>query len=157
MVAETNEKTTEVFEAMTGGMTSAIEAGRKAQKSFFKTVGDAYKGGQPRPFFPGAAGNATERFMPVVTKNLETATETFGASFRNALDVFNAGCEAASKLDDGNAYDRSRKVWDAAFGAAKANMELVGKAATTTFDRWTGLCRSMTSETSGKASSKSAK
>ncbi len=157
MVAETKEKMTEVFECWTDNVRATFDAGRRSHESVFKAVGDLCK---CQPEFDGLFARterAAKEFMPLVGKNLQVVTECVDTTFRAGMDVCKAACDSTSRSEAPDFYNKSRQVWDAAFGAARTHVEAIGKASGRTMENFTEFFRTACGESTSRTAPKPAK
>ena len=150
MVAETQENMNKVFDCMNDGFRAAMDAGKRAQESWFKILGE-----KNVPTFDFAnVVDRTDRFakdfFPFMNKTMETITQSCDHSFRSGLDVVRTACDKPA--EDGDFYANTRRFWDAAFDATRSNFETFSKASTKTADNFSAFCNAMCScpEASGK-------
>ena len=123
MVAESKETFTRMFESMNEGFRAAWDAGRRTQETFFKSATESAKFTTGfEPFFACSERFARE-FVPFVGRTVETVAQTFDNGIRANVDVFKAACECAVKPEEGDFYKKSRRVFDAAFDAARTNFD----------------------------------
>jgi len=127
MVAETRENMTKMVDSLNEGFRSAFDAGQRTQEACFKTMREGWK----RPAEFDRFFNRGERIMkewgPFVGKTMDAVAQTCDANFKAGLDVFQAGCEATTKSEDGDVYRTTRQLWDAAFDAARTNFDTLAK------------------------------
>lgn len=143
MVAETKESMTKVFDCMSEGVRTVFDASRRTQDAWFKAMGEMWKR-------PGDADGLSARgeriyreFVPFVGKNLEMAAQCCDAGIRTGVDVFKVACDAAVKPSDTDAYDATRQVWDATFGAVRTNFDTFGKVGARTMENCSAFCDSI--------------
>ena len=143
MVAETRETMTKWFDSVNDGFRSAFDAGRRMQETFFKTVTDTARTTPAFETVFSAGDKVAREFGPFFGKNVETAAQTFDVGFRSNMDMFRAACDATMKPEEGDVYKRTRKLWDTAFDAFRANMDQLGKTGTRTIENCTAFCQAI--------------
>jgi hypothetical protein len=133
------------FEAVSDGFKTVMEASRFAQDSMFKAAGE---------WFPEAGENAamgevrdrTERlaqaWQPTMKRNVDTAMTLFDANYKAGMEVAKASFDAMHDLNRDNFEDRTRRVWDASFGALRTNVNALGTATKTTMEGFVDFCHS---------------
>lgn len=147
MVAETRESMTRAFDCVADSVKTAFDSGRRAQEAWFKAVGGmcCQRPSDADRFF-GHNERLFREWTPFVGKNMETLAQTCDTTLRSGLDAFRVACDAAMTPADGNAYDASRQVWDAAFGAARVSFDALGKAGTRTMENCSAFCDALLRE-----------
>ena len=143
MVAEAKESMTKVFDCMSEGVRTAFDAGRRTQEAWFKAVGEMWKHPGDADRFSTRGERIFREFVPFVGKNLEMAAQCCDAGIRTGVDVFKVACDAAGKPGDTDAYDATRQVWDATFGAVRTNFDTFGKAGARTIENCSAFCDSI--------------
>lgn len=144
MVTDVKDYTGKWFEAMLGGFKTVMEAGRSAQDSMFKAAGEWSPecGGSA----PGELRDRSERLIrswqPMMQRNADTAMTLFDANCKSGMEVAKASFDATQDLDRGNVEDRTRRVWDASFGALNSSFNVLGTATKATMENLVGFCHS---------------
>jgi hypothetical protein len=127
-------------------MKGAFETGRRAQEAWFKALGGmSQRPGDADRFF-GHGERFFRELTPFVGKNMEALAHTCDTTLRSSLDAFRVACDAALTPAEGDAYDASRQVWDAAFGAARASFDAFGKAGAKTMENCSVFCDALLRE-----------
>lgn len=161
MVAETKETMNKMFDCWNESFQTMFDAGRRAQESWTKTVAEASKNpANPTGFenFFNTGEKVAREFAPFVGKNMETFAKSCDTAFRTGMDVFKSATEVASHPEDGDLYQKSRKVFDVAFDAFRTNMEAFNKAATRNSELCSAFYQAVcTCPESGKSTPKTAK
>ena len=144
MVTDVKDYTGKWFEAMSDGFKTVMEAGRSAQDSMFKAAGEwspECGGGAP-----GELRDRSERLIrswqPMMKRNADTAMMLFDANCKSGVEVAKASFDAMQDLDRGNAEDRTRRVWDASFGAINSSFNVLGTATKATMENLVDFCHS---------------
>jgi hypothetical protein len=148
-----------MFDSLTDTFRTAMDAGRKSQENFFRAVGDVYKTPADSDGFFGRGERMAREFVPFVGKNVQTFSECAETTFRTQADMIKLACDTVARTDDADVYRRTRTMWDATFGATRANIEAFGKAGTRMVENFSDFCRSACAgcpETGPKSSSKPA-
>lgn len=141
MVAQTRNKMTEMFEGLGEGMCAAFDAGRHGQEMMFKAVSDSFRNTAEIEPIAAQTEKVAKAFGPFVGRNFDVMAECFDTAMRTGTDVFRTACKTAANMDELDVYDRSRRMWDAAFSAARTNFETMTKAGTRAFENWSDFCR----------------
>ena len=157
MVAETKERMGEMFECWTDSFRVAMDTGRWSQENFFRAMGDVCKTPTDSEGFYGRGERMAREFVPFFGKNMQTFSECAETTVRTGADMIKVASDTAARADDADVYRRTRTVWDAAFGATRANFEAFGKAGTRMVENWSDFVRtSCGAETGPKTSAKPA-
>jgi hypothetical protein len=129
-----------MFDSVNDAFRTAFDAGRRTQETWFKAGRDAWQ--QPGDFnrMFNFSEQVAREWMPVMQKNAEAAANLFGANFRAGMDMVQATCDMGSTPDNGNLYEKTRKMWDTAFDVARANMDFVTKTTTRTIENCAAFC-----------------
>jgi len=158
MVAETKETMTKMFDCWNEGFRAAFDAGRRAQETWARTFTDVTKNPTGFENFFATGEKMAREFPPFVGKNMETLAQTCDTAYRANLDVFKAATDVAAHPDEGDFYQRSRRVFDVAFDAFRTNVDTFNKAATRGSELCTVFCQAVcTCPESGKTTSKNVK
>jgi len=160
MVAETKQDMTKMFEKTAENVRGAMDAGFGAQQAWFNACGDFFKRAGGFGTVLPQTDKIAKEFGPFVGKSIDAMTDCLDAGFRANMNAFKAACDVTTKMDEGDVYNKSREVMDAAFQAVKTNVDAFGKVGKRTVDNWTTLCSSTCCEsqpTSGKTTERTAK
>ncbi len=136
MVSETRDSTARIFDRVNDSVRAAFDLGRRTQEAWFKTVSEAWT------TVPADGQRFLGEWAPFVGRQMETAVQAADASVRSGLDVFKAAVDATMRTGDIDPYESSRNFWDAAFGAARANFDVVGKAGSRAMEDCANFCES---------------
>ena len=142
MVADTKENVTQMFDNMTETFRVAMDAGRKTQENFVRSMNDMWKNPMGFENVMTRGERVAKEIMPFVGRNMELMVESFDTTFRTGLDVFRTATDATLKNEDTDMYRRSRQVFDAAFGAMRSNFETFGKTGARAMENWSSFCKS---------------
>lgn len=149
MVAETKDNVMQMFDNMNETFRVAMDAGRRSQESFVRSMGDMWKNPAGFDTFYARGEKFAREFMPFIGRNMETMAESFDTSFRANLDAFRTAANVSMKTEDTDLYRRTRQVFDAAFDAMRTNFEAFGKAGARTMENWSTFCKSSCCEEAG--------
>lgn len=141
MVAETKDNVTQMFENMTESFRVVMDAGRRSQETMVRSMNEFWRAPAGFDTFFTRTERAAKEFVPFVGKSVEVFTESFDNTVRTNMDMFKTAAEASMKSDDTDVYRRTRQMWDAAFGAFRANVEMFGKASTRAMENWSNFCK----------------
>ena len=130
MVAETKETMNRMMECWSDGFRAMFDAGRRTQETWFKAMTDASKNPVAFDNFLMTGEKAAREFPPFVGKNMEAFAQACDTTFRGNMDVFKATTEFAAHPEEGDLYQRSRRVFDVAFDAVRNNFDAFNKATT---------------------------
>ena len=151
MVTEVKDYTGKWFEAMSDGFKTVMEAGRSAQDSMFKASGEWF----PECGENAAMGEIRERsermirsWQPMMKRNVDTAMTLFDASCKSGMEVAKASFDAVQDLDRENVEYRTRRVWEASFGALNSSFNVLGTATKATMENSVDFCQSASTPTS---------
>lgn len=142
MATETKDFTGKWFDAMSEGFKTAMDAGRSAQDTMFKTAGGCFpEGDQEGPM--GEMRERGERFarawQPMMKRNMDTAIGFFDKTCKSGMDAAKTSFDAMSDMNRDNFEDRTRKMWDASFAAMRTSFDAMGTATKATMDNFTGF------------------
>jgi hypothetical protein len=152
MVAETKETMSKMFDCWNEGFKAALEANRRTQETWFKTMTDASKNPAGFESFV-ATGEKVAREVPqFVGKNMETFAQTCDTAFRTNMDLFRAATDFAGNADDGDLYKRSRRMFDMAFDGFRTNLDTFNKAATRSIETCSSFCQAICTPEGGAKS-----
>lgn len=157
MVAETKERMTKMFDAMSEGFRAQMDAGRKVQQACIDTFTQV---GKERTNFEGffpMPERINQDWMPFMTRNMQTVVECFDTNVRAGVDAMRTACNQA-KAEETDPYKRTRAMWDAAFDAYRTGFDAMTKATQATIDNWTNFCNTTCcGESATKSTPKSSK
>lgn len=159
MVAETKQNMSRIFEKTAENVRVAMDAGFGAQQAWFSAFGDLFKRAGGFDSVPHT-DKAAKEFGPFVGRNIEAMTDCLDAGFRANMNAFKTACDVTARMDEGDAYGKSREVMDAAFNAVRTNVDALGKAGKRTVENWTTFCSTTcceTQPTTGKAADRASK
>lgn len=155
MVAETKETMAKMFDCWSDGLRAALDAGRRAQETWVKTMTDASTDPSGSDSLFATSEKMAREFAPFVGKNLETAAKTCDTAFHANMDAFKAATDVAAHPDDGDFYKRSRRVADAAFDAFRTNVDAMTKGAARSAEACSAFSQVVCVCPGGKSASKS--
>jgi hypothetical protein len=158
MVAETKENMTQAFDNMNETFRVAMDAGRRTQETFTRSMNDMWKNPMGFDMFFARGEKMAREFMPFMGRNMETFVDSMDTAFRTNMDVVKTATDTAMKGDDADMYRRSRQVFDAAFGAMRTNFETFAKAGSRTMENFSMFCKNTCmDEMCGRGTAKAAK
>jgi len=140
MVAETRESMTRMADCMADSFRTAFDAGRRTQDAFFKAMGDMWRTPSDAHVVNERGERMFREWVPLVGKTMETMAQTCDTTFRAGTDVFKTACDVAAKGNEADAYESSRQVWDATFGAVRNGFDAFGKAGVKTMENCSTFC-----------------
>ncbi len=141
MVAETKENMAQMFDTMADTARASMEAGRRMQESWFEAVGAPGKGEHGFEGFFGQGERMNREFFPFMNKNMQMTAEFVNTNFQTGMDTFKTFCDATTKSADGDAYRKTREMWDAMFGAFRTGFNAFNKVGIKTMENWATFCQ----------------
>jgi flavin-dependent dehydrogenase len=145
MVTEMKDYTGKWFETLSDGFKTCMEAGRFAQESMFKAAGTWFpEGGENEAM--GEVRDRTQRlaraWQPTMRRNADTAMTLLDANYKAGMDLAKASFDTMHDLNRENFEDRTRRMWDASFGAVRTNVNALSTATKATMESFVDLCHS---------------